>query len=202
MLIEKVSGQPFVQFCNERMFRPLNLKGPQFGDSRAVIQNRATVYTPYRYGAGKPAVLDHAEVLNYEFSPMTYPFDGLNISIADFATWLNALLNGKLIRESSLEEMWMPAKLNDGSVPQRPPSSALWRSYGLGWVVAPQAEHPIAGGTGGIRTAFFVYPKDKLAVIVLTNGQATRPEQFADQIAQRYFAIDEPIEQGGLVNRH
>jgi hypothetical protein len=33
-----------------------------------------------------------------------------------------------------------------------------------------------------------VYPKDRLAVIVLTNGQATGPEQLADRIAQRYFA--------------
>jgi CubicO group peptidase (beta-lactamase class C family) len=186
-LIEKLSGQSFTQFCAERMFKPLNLQGPAFGDSRMVIRNRATVYTPYRFGTGTPVLLDHAEVLHYEFAPFTYPHDGLNISILDFATWLNALLNGKVISRSSLEEIWTPAKLNDGSIPQRPPSPTLWRSYGLGWVVAPDNSHPLAGGTGGLRAAFFAYPNDNIAVIVLTNAQGSGPEQLADSIARRYF---------------
>jgi CubicO group peptidase (beta-lactamase class C family) len=187
MLVEKLSGQSFVEFCVQSMFEPFGVKTAAFGDSRAVIRNRATVYTPFRYGAGRPAQLDHYEVLSYEFPAMSYPFDGLNISITDFAAWMTALLNGKIITQASLEETWQPAKLEDGSTPERPPSPSIWRSYGSGWVLRSDGAHPLAGGTGGIRAAFFVYPKDRLAVIVLTNGQGTRPESLADDIAHRYF---------------
>jgi hypothetical protein len=40
----------------------------------------------------------------------------------------------------------------------------------------------------GIRASFFVYPKDDLAVIVLTNTQGSRPESLVEGVAQRYFA--------------
>jgi len=186
-LIEKLSGQSFTQFGAERMFKPSNLQGAAFGDSRMVIRNRATVYTPFRFGTGTPMLLDHAEVLHYENAPFTYPHDGLSISIENFAIWLNALLNSKLISRSSLEEIWTSAKLNDGSIPQRPPATTLWRSYGLGWVVAPDKSHPSAGGKGGMRAAYFVYPNDNIAVIVLTNAQGSGPERFADGIARLYF---------------
>lgn len=187
MLIEKLSGQSFVQFCTERMFKPFDVKAAVFGDSRAIVKNRATVYTPFRFGKGRPVLLDHLEVLNYEFPPMSYPADGLNISITNFAAWLVALLNGKIITQISLDQIWQPAKLKDGSTPERPATPSIWRRYGLGWVLKLDSSHPMAGGTGGLRAAFFVYPKDKLAVIVLTNGQGTRPESLADDIAHRYF---------------
>jgi len=44
--------------------------------------------------------------------------------------------------------------------------------YGLGWVLNPRPTRPTVGGTGGLRAAFFIYPKDNLSVIVLTNLQA------------------------------
>jgi CubicO group peptidase (beta-lactamase class C family) len=47
--------------------------------------------------------------------------------------------------------------------------------------------HEFAGGTGGNRSGFFVYPKDDLAVIVLTNAQGARPESLAQGIAMRYL---------------
>jgi CubicO group peptidase (beta-lactamase class C family) len=187
MLVEKLSGQPFVEFCTKNMFEPFGVKTAAFGDSRAIIRNRATVYTPFRYGAGRPVQLDHYEVLNYEFPAMSYPFDGLNISITDFAAWMTALLDGKIIGQASLDEIWQPARLKDGSTPERPPTPSIWRSYGLGWVLKSDDSHPLAGGTGGIRAAFFVYPKDRLAVIVLTNAQGTRPESLADDIAHLYL---------------
>jgi CubicO group peptidase (beta-lactamase class C family) len=43
------------------------------------------------------------------------------------------------------------------------------------------------GGTGGIRAAFFVYPNDDLAVIVLTNRQGAQPESLVDGIARKFL---------------
>lgn len=188
MLIERVSGKPYEEFCAQLLFAPIRLRTPVFGDARTIVSERATTYTPFRYGGPRPVPLGHAEVLNAEMPAMTYPGGGLNISIADFADWLAALLGGKLISEESLKAIWAPTTLVDGSIFQRPPGSSLWRGYGLGWVLGLEEPHPFAGGTGGIRASFFVYPKDDLAVIVLTNTQGSRPESLVEGVAQRYFA--------------
>ena len=187
MLIESKWGKPFEQAVFEQLFAPLEIEGPVFGDARAIVKDRATTYTPYRYGTGRPIQLNHLEVLNAEMPAIVHPAGGLNISIADFAEWLAALLNGKLISRESLETLWTPAKLNDGSNFQREASPSLWQRYGLGWVLGEHDGHEFAGGTGGIRSAFFVYPKDDLAVIVLTNAQGARPESLVQGIRMRYL---------------
>jgi CubicO group peptidase (beta-lactamase class C family) len=187
MLVESKCGKPFEQAVVEQLFAPLGIDGPVFGDARAIVNGRATTYTPYRYGTGRPVQLNHLEVLNAEMPPIVHPGGGLNISIADFAEWLAALLNGKLISRESLETLWAPARLNDGSTFQRPESPSLWQRYGLGWVLGEHDGHEFAGGTGGIRSAFFVYPKDDLAIVVLTNSQGARPESLVQGIGMRYL---------------
>jgi CubicO group peptidase (beta-lactamase class C family) len=159
MLIEKLSGQPYAQFVADRLFKPFNLQNAAFGDARAVIARRATTYTPYRYDGPQPTMASGAEALNAEMATMMYPAGGLNISIDDFARWLAALLNGKIISKENLDAMWSPAKLNEGTTYERAESPSLWRSYGLGWVLRSDGPHAFVGGTGGIRAAFFVYPQ-------------------------------------------
>jgi CubicO group peptidase (beta-lactamase class C family) len=148
---------------------------------------RATTYTPHRYDGARPAPASGTEVLNAEMATMMYPTGGLNISIDDFARWLAALLNGTIISKESLDAIWAPTKLNDGTIYLRPAAPSLWRSYGLGWVSRLDGSHPFVGGTGGIRCAFFVYPNDDLAVIVLTNWQGAQPESLVDGIARKFL---------------
>jgi len=57
----------------------------------------------------------------------------------------------------------------------------------LGWMVTLRSSHPAAGGTGGLRAAFAVYPKDDLSVIVLTNFQGAGPEALVETIANLHF---------------
>lgn len=187
MLIETLSGQPYEQYLAEHLFKPLKLSDVTFGDARSIVPGRATTYTKFRFGAGAPLVLNHAEVLNVEMPTMSYPAGGLTISIADFAQWLSALLSGQIIDDDSLDVLWKPTRIGDGAVFQRAPSPTLWRSYGLGWVLGTEGNHPFVGGTGGLRAAFFVYPKDDLAVIVLTNWQGSNPESIVAGIAQLYL---------------
>jgi len=47
-----------------------------------------------------------------------------------------------------------------------------------------------------MRSAFFVYPKDDLSIVVLTNFQGANPEFFIDQIAG--FYIPEMKESNGF----
>lgn len=187
LLIEKLSGQTYVEFCKTRLFAPLNLSRPTFGDVQTPIKHRATIYTLFHFGEDPPTVMDHIEPLNWKMASIVYPAGGLNISVADFARWLVGLTRGKLISHASLRVLWTPAILNDGSTFEEPPGT-LWRNYALGWLLIPDAQHPAVGGTGGVRTAFMMYPKDELVVIVLTNLQGAQPDSLVQSIARRYLA--------------
>lgn len=179
MLIEKVGGRRFDLFCEERLFAPLKLSSPRFGFQ--VIRNRASLYTSVVIGSDPPVVLENIE----PYSPtkpaaMLDSAGGLNISIEDFSRWIIALLDGKILSRSSLDELWAPARLNDGTSVDM---------YGLGWWLALQPTHPAVGGNGGGRAAFFVYPKDDLAVIMLTNLIGSDPPSMVVDIANNYLAL-------------
>jgi tetratricopeptide (TPR) repeat protein len=50
--------------------------------------------------------------------------------------------------------------------------------------------------TGGSRAAFFVYPEDDLAIVVLTNLAGAFPEEFIDELAGYYkpeIAASDPV---------
>jgi tetratricopeptide (TPR) repeat protein len=50
--------------------------------------------------------------------------------------------------------------------------------------------------TGGSRAAFFVYPEDDLAIVVLTNLVGAFPEEFIDELAGIYnpeIALSDPV---------
>jgi len=186
MLIEKVTGLTYDQFCLANFLRPLGLTTAAFGDARIIIPNRATGYTMFRFDADHPRRIDQPEALHYEFEPMLYSAAALNISVADLAAWIVALENGKFIRRASLEDIWTPATVG-GEPYQRPPGSPF-TSYGLGWVLLPRSVHRAVGGSGGLRAAFFVYPEDSLAVVILTNLQGANPESLVEGVANLYFA--------------
>jgi len=189
MLIEKLSGQSFAQFCKSHLFAPLSLESAVFADQRAVVANRATEYTRLDLTNEANPMLDHAELLDYRMAPILYPGGGMNISVADFSRWLMALTAGKLISKQSLETLWMPAQLKDGKSVDGLEYPAPWTSYGLGWMLNPHGNHPQAGHMGGARTSMAVFPKDDLAVIVLTNLQGDEPDSLLTEIANRYLAV-------------
>lgn len=189
MLIEKKSGMPFAQFCLEKEFKSLGITGAAFGDARVVVPNRATGYTKYSNVPGPPTVLDRPQNVWYEFEPILYTAAALNLSAKDFATWLAGLLGGKLISRQSLEEIWKPTTLADGTTVHLGGP----RGYGLGWPVVDRKKHRAAGGSGGARAGFFVYPDDDLAVIVLTNLSGAGPESLVEGIAAIYLPGLDPI---------
>jgi len=177
LLIERLSGMSFEKFCSERLFSPLHLTSPVFGGA-VFIPDRASLYTKVRIGTDPPQTLDQMEDYIFKVTPMGDSAGGLNISIEDFSRWLIALLDGKLISRASLEELWEPTRLNNDTTVDM---------YGLGWWLVPQLPHPAVGGNGGGRSSFFVYRKNDLAVIVLTNLIGSDTPSIVDGVAKKYL---------------
>src|SRR5678816_4178707 len=106
-------------------------------------------------------------VSNYvEFPPFRRTASGLNSSAEDIGKWTTALQQGKLIRRESLDTLWKPGLFLNGEPTQ----------WALGWVTKPRPRHRAVIATGGTRAAFFVYPDDNMAVVVLTNLSGAFPE--------------------------
>jgi len=177
-VIDKLTGKPFTQVFNERQFQIAGLQSTGFGDSRDVIPN----LTPtYRYVNDK-LVKDYAE-----FPPFRRTASGMNSTAEDLARWIIALQHGKLLKtKQALETLWTAGSYND-----RQPT--LWAA---GWMTKPRPRHRAVAATGGSRAAFFVYPDDDLAVIVLTNLVGAFPEEFIDELAGFYkpeIAASDPV---------
>lgn len=77
-----------------------------------------------------------------------------------------------------MRRMWTPEKLNDGT-------DGAW---GGGWLVLRAAPPRQVAGNGGARPAFFVYPDDGLAVVMLTSLAGANPQRVIPKIAEFYMS--------------
>jgi CubicO group peptidase (beta-lactamase class C family) len=192
MLIQKLSGLAYEQFCQRQLFAPAGLNNPQFGDTQVIIENRGPIYTPFQFDAKGPLARGDLHVFRLDGPAMLYPANGLNISADDLAHWMLALMDSKVIKRASLERLWVPTRFNDGTSYEIPSSPFYpWRTEGAGWLLIPDAEHPAAGGSGGPYAAFALYPKDELAVAVLANTMESNPDSLVVDIARQYLAAPE-----------
>ncbi|HEV2765848.1 MAG TPA: serine hydrolase [Pyrinomonadaceae bacterium] len=176
-LIDKYGGEPFARFFGARQFQPAGMTHTIFGDSRDVIPNYAPSYRYVRSLDGHPLAEDKLTLSYAEFPPFRRTASGLNSTAEDVARWLIALQGGRLLKtKAALRTLWAPGSYNDGRPTQ----------WALGWMTKPRPRHSAVIATGGSRAAFFVYPEDELAVVVLTNLAGAFPEEFIDELAGVY----------------
>ncbi len=175
IVIHKVTGEFYGDFLQERIFHPLGMNSTRIMSEADIIPNRAAGY-----------VLVKGELKNQEWvSPtLNTTADGsLYFNILDLAKWDAALYTGKLLKQSSLEQMWTVAKLRDGQ-----PNSG---HYGFGWFVADKNGRHIVeheGAWQGFQTHISRYMDNKLTVVVLTNLGGSKPNLISDRIAEMYLS--------------
>jgi CubicO group peptidase (beta-lactamase class C family) len=107
----------------------------------------------------------------------------LYFSILDLAKWDTALYTEKLLKRSSLEQMWTPAKLKNGQ-PNK-------EGYGFGWSTGDRHGHHVISHTGawqGFKSAIARYVNDQLTVVVLANLAEAKPGEIASHVADMYLA--------------
>ncbi len=175
ILIHKVTGEFYGNFLQERIFRPLGMNSTRIISEADIVPNRAAGYR-----------LVKGELKNQEWVSPTVntTADGsLYFSIMDLAKWDAALNTEKLLKRSSLEQMWTIAKLKNGQ--------ANSGHYGFGWFVETKKGHGVVEHEGqwqGFETMISRYRNDKLTVVVLTNLDSAAPGAIADRVAEMYLA--------------
>ncbi|WP_198043919.1 serine hydrolase domain-containing protein [Janthinobacterium sp. 1_2014MBL_MicDiv] len=169
-LIERQGGQPFVDFVQRHQFDVAGMRHSGFGDAKDVVANKASSYVLARGGKGYRNVIE-------DFPVFMRAGAGINSTAGDLANWLIALQSGRLLAPASVERLWQPTTFSDGK-------PAPWA---LGWPTIRRDSHRAVAGIGGARSAFYVYPDDGLAIIILSNLAGGQPEQLIDSVAGFYI---------------
>jgi CubicO group peptidase (beta-lactamase class C family) len=171
-VIENVSGQGYWQFMHERIFGPLGMSSTTNRDPRHVIPLRASGYETDRAG----------QYVNRDYDLTDIFSAGAVVStVLDMAKWNTALDQHTLLNAATEQEMWTPARLNNGTT----------HAYGFGWFLDPLQGRPNighSGSTSGFSASIQRFPQDGLAVIVLTNADETGvATKVAKEIALLYL---------------
>ncbi|HEX3619881.1 MAG TPA: serine hydrolase domain-containing protein, partial [Candidatus Udaeobacter sp.] len=148
IIIEKASGKSYWQFLDERIFKPLGMNATRSTDPLPIVRNRASGYEWKN---------DHFENRPVLLPAIAFSAGSLLSTVEDMAKWDAALYTEKLLKRSSLDQMWTPPATNDGT-------DAPF-NYGFGWFIENYHGHRLvqhSGGTPGFSSAIYRFVSDKL----------------------------------------
>jgi CubicO group peptidase (beta-lactamase class C family) len=179
MIVEKVSGKPFGQFLQERIFQPLKMKN-------TLAYEKGKNEVPHRaYGHSKK---DNGWIETDQSPTSAVLGDGgIYSSLDDLAKWDRALRLHTLLSEAEMQPALTPVQPTEGSA-GFPQGQAV--SYGFGWFLDPYQGHKRmwhGGETIGFHTNIQRFPEDQLTIIVLANRTDIDPEELALKIADLYL---------------
>jgi CubicO group peptidase (beta-lactamase class C family) len=186
-LVQKLSGQPFKQYIEEKIFKPLEMRSSAFAP-RPDMEERLSI--PYTVDAATnrqtPAVRLKASV---------WPAGIVYGAVTDQANWLILNLHGgvfkgkRIIGEKTLEQMH--TRQYDKF---KGPIEGLWGNettgFGLTWWVADRNGDHYFAHSGSVPgyTAFLLGNRtQKLGFAILTNGNRAHPHLI--KLADRAIAL-------------
>jgi len=174
LLIERLSGQPWHEFLDQRLWQPVGMR--ETYASRARIGADKSHVTPYFYYKDKLVVAewdipaDYADAAGSVWS-----------SIHDMSLWAQFLLRDgvtgdgeRLISEAGMKQMFEPQQLSapDDFYPTVELTKPHWRTYGLGWFQQDFQGRMIDFHTGSLSGLIAIIGLDRAngkAVIALGN---------------------------------
>ena len=168
-IIRKISGKPWGDYLNERLFTPLEMNATRTTNMTELVQNRANGYV-WRDG----------KLRNADIYFALRPSGAFLSSVLDLAKWDAALYSDKILKQSTRDQMWSPVKLNNGAS----------HPYGFGWELGAVGGHrrvQHGGSLPGFRASLARFVDDKLTVVVLTNGDNANPSSIALGVADLYI---------------
>ena len=181
LIVEKVSGQPLLDFLNARIFRPL--------DITALDQDLA-IGDGFPQGYGR-AALGPVRIATPPAHGWLFAAGELSMSARDLAKWDIARLNRTLLKARDWDAQEFPVRLADGSI----------TGYGLGvatWSVDGHRVIEHSGEAVGFLSENIVYPDDRSAVIVLTNTWSSSAYRVMAQAIAKVILPLPPVDAADL----
>ncbi len=171
LVIEKVTGAPFHDFFEARIFKPLGMTATRGISESDIITNRASGYEHKDGKLGNP--LKNQKWVSQTFNATA---DGSTyITARDFATYMAALDDPK----SPMRPLW------DKAMKPVMKSRLPRASYGYGWFVTTENNIPIVfhgGSWQGFRAWINYYPTMKTSIVMLFNADTPEPNALTSII--------------------
>jgi CubicO group peptidase (beta-lactamase class C family) len=174
VIIHRATGKFYGDFLQERVFEPLEMRSTRIISEADIVPHRSSGYR-----------LVKGELKNQEWvSPtLNTTADGaLYTNVLDLAKWDAALYTTKLVKQTSLDEIWTPVKLNSGKT----------YPYGFGWALGGKEGHGVVmhdGAWQGFTMSIARFVDDRLTVIVMTNLDENNsdPDKIVKEVAKIYL---------------
>jgi len=155
-VVEKASGVSYEAYLQEHIWKPAAMTSTFLEHPQDIVKHRVRQYL-----RGSGELFRNAP---YADLSVKWAGGGIISTAADLARFHIALDKGTLLKPDTLERMYTPATLADGTK----------STYGLGWMISTvNGRRWIAhsGGATGGTTYLLRSPEQKLAVVILTNVQ-------------------------------
>jgi CubicO group peptidase (beta-lactamase class C family) len=176
-VIENVSRMKFTDYLRKYIFQPSDMRStfPEYGNK--VTGNMALGYNKNNY-----RILQNAPQSDVSIK---IAGGGLISTPEDLLKFSNCLLEGKLVKRSTLDSMLVPTKLPDGTI----------LDSGLGFEIKKDANGKQFFGHYGHGTGFMtllaIYPKDSSAAVDLINTEDRNIDSPAENLAS--IALGKPF---------
>jgi len=147
--IEGASGASFRDYVAEHVLRPAGMTHTRVDDVFEIVPHRARGYQMLDGAVRNAALMD---------SSYKIPGGGYVTTAEDLVRFGQALLDGKLLKEQTLTQMWTPSA-------QSGPDS-----YGLGFQVREGGRFIMhSGGQAGTSTRLLLIPQAQFSLAILAN---------------------------------
>lgn len=173
-VIERVTKKSLAEVMSAELFEPLALEHTMLG-AGPVPEGAATGYFSFALGDPEPAPREGKGWL--------HAAGGLWSTAPDLLRWDLALMDGKVLEESSFELMTTQPTLTDGRL----------SSYGCGLGVSRRRGEQIlrhGGAVNGYLTQNVMIPGTRSAVVVITNDYSSNPGRVADVLVRLLLDAD------------
>jgi len=178
-IIEKVTGSGYASVIKENIFEPLGMANSGYDYNHIILKNRAYGYR-----------LEKGDLINAEYIHMAnvHASGGLYSTVEDLYLWDRALYTERLIKRSSLEQMFTP----------------FTKNYGYGWGIVTLFKRKMTGHNGdmeGFQTNITRFAEDDVCIIVLSNFGHTPIGKMSVDLAAILFGEEYQIPQRRQVEK-
>ncbi|KAA3612367.1 MAG: class A beta-lactamase-related serine hydrolase [Calditrichaeota bacterium] len=171
-IVEGAAGEPFLEFMNKKVFRPLGMFNTIADHLDSIIVGRS------RYYEFQDSVLVNGPPVDNSYK---WAGGGFISTSEDVVRFGFAHLNEKFLKKKTIDEFWASQKTNAGKE----------TNYGIGWSSGIDNSgrkwvgH--SGGSVGGSTFFRMYPKESVVVVLISNMSGLRYNELPSQIAEIFL---------------
>ena len=170
--IENVSGEKYWEFLSAKILTPLEMTATTNREPSRIMKLRAAGYDQDKTNGLVNRDVDYTDL---------FSAGEIVSTVGDLMKWDAGLDTEQILKNSSKEQMWTAAKLNDGTP----------TGYGFGWFLGSLYGHrriSHSGSTSGFSASNQRFPDDKLEIVVLCNsGEDGVADKLASKVAENYL---------------